>query len=221
MPVLVDAERPIVSTPEPDGFAEEWAAAWNRRDVEAVLTHFHDDVVFTSPVAAEIVPESAGVVHGKAALREYWCAALASCARPALRHRRRISRDVGTGDQLPQPEGRPGKRGARVRRRPGASRPRDISVEPLAGRRHPVGGLCCPKASRHRWRHGDRSAVRGDPRTTATPSMTIADSDAKARTAGLATRAHIECWSSRVLIGYLTMQHTCWWRSSCGYLTLQ
>ncbi len=78
MPVLVDAERRIVSTPEPDGFANEWAAAWNRRDVDAVLAHFHDDVVFTSPVAAEIVPDSAGVVHGKAALREYWCAALAA-----------------------------------------------------------------------------------------------------------------------------------------------
>jgi hypothetical protein len=65
-----------VSTPEPDGFAEEWATAWNRRDVDGVLAHFRDDVVFTSPVAAEIVPSSAGVVCGKAALREYWCAAL-------------------------------------------------------------------------------------------------------------------------------------------------
>lgn len=66
-----------MSTPEPERFAQEWAAAWNRRDVDAVLAHFHDDVVFTSPVAAEIVPASTGVVHGKAALREYWCAALA------------------------------------------------------------------------------------------------------------------------------------------------
>jgi len=65
-----------VSTPVTDQFADEWAAAWNRRDVDAVLAHFHDDVVFTSPVAAEIVTGSTGVVHGKVALREYWCAAL-------------------------------------------------------------------------------------------------------------------------------------------------
>ena len=77
MPLLGVAERPILSTPEPDAFAEKWSAAWNQRDVEAVLAHFHDDVVFTSPIAAEIVPGSAGVVHGKAALREYWTAALA------------------------------------------------------------------------------------------------------------------------------------------------
>jgi hypothetical protein len=67
-----------MSTPDPDAFAAEWAAAWNRRDVEAILAHFHDEVVFTSPVAAGVVPESAGVVHGKTALREYWCAAMAA-----------------------------------------------------------------------------------------------------------------------------------------------
>src|ERR1700753_2993722 len=64
--------------PEPAGYAEEWAAAWNRRDVEAVLAHFHDDVVFTSPVAAGGVPGSKGVVSGKAALRGYWRAAVAA-----------------------------------------------------------------------------------------------------------------------------------------------
>ena len=44
--------------------------------MDAVLAHFHDDVVFTSPVAAESSPRSAGVVHGKAALREYWCSGI-------------------------------------------------------------------------------------------------------------------------------------------------
>jgi hypothetical protein len=42
-----------------------------------VLAHFRDDVLFTSPVAARVVPESGGVVRGKAALRDYWTAALA------------------------------------------------------------------------------------------------------------------------------------------------
>jgi ketosteroid isomerase-like protein len=75
VPVLGVAERQIVSTPEPGVFAAEWAAAFNRLDVEAVLALFHDDVVFTSPVAAKVVPDSGGVVRGKAALREYWNAA--------------------------------------------------------------------------------------------------------------------------------------------------
>ena len=76
MPVLGDAEGQVVTTPEAPGFAAEWSAAWNRRDVDGVLAHFHDDVVFTSPYAAEFVLGSAGVVRGKAALREYWCTAI-------------------------------------------------------------------------------------------------------------------------------------------------
>jgi ketosteroid isomerase-like protein len=76
VPILVDAEGQVVSTPEAAGFAYEWSAAWNRGDVEAVLAHFHDDVVFTSPHAAEFVPGSAGVVRGKSALREYWRTAM-------------------------------------------------------------------------------------------------------------------------------------------------
>ena len=41
-----------------------------------MLAHFHDDVVFTSPVAARVLPETGGVVRGKAALRDYWMTAL-------------------------------------------------------------------------------------------------------------------------------------------------
>jgi hypothetical protein len=52
-------------------------------NIEAVLDHFHDDVVFTSPVAARVIPQSGGVVRGKPALREYWTAALAKL--PELR----------------------------------------------------------------------------------------------------------------------------------------
>jgi ketosteroid isomerase-like protein len=53
-------------------FAEEWYAAWNARDLERVLSHWADDAVFTSPLAARLMPESDGTVHGKEALREYW-----------------------------------------------------------------------------------------------------------------------------------------------------
>jgi hypothetical protein len=74
--VLGIAERKVVSTPEPNTFAQAWVAAWNSHDVDAVLAHFHDDVVFTSPVATRLVPESGGVVRGKAALRDFWSAAL-------------------------------------------------------------------------------------------------------------------------------------------------
>lgn len=53
-------------------FAHQWEAAWNRRDEEAVLSHFHDDVVFTSRVAKQIGFAQDGIVRGKDALRRYW-----------------------------------------------------------------------------------------------------------------------------------------------------
>ncbi len=57
---------------EAHAFVEDWLAAWNGHDVDAVLAHFADDVTFRSPVAARIVEGSDGVISGKAALRAYW-----------------------------------------------------------------------------------------------------------------------------------------------------
>jgi ketosteroid isomerase-like protein len=34
-------------TPDPRSFADDWVRAWYAHHVEAVLAHFHDDVVFT------------------------------------------------------------------------------------------------------------------------------------------------------------------------------
>jgi len=65
---------PDVDRDEQQRFAAHWADAWNRRDVEAVLRHFHEDVVFASPTALAVVGSSA--VRGKSALRDYWNQAL-------------------------------------------------------------------------------------------------------------------------------------------------
>jgi ketosteroid isomerase-like protein len=58
-------------------FGREWVTAWDRRDVEAILKHFHDDAACTSPVAKQIGFAVDGTVNGKDALRRYWTAALA------------------------------------------------------------------------------------------------------------------------------------------------
>jgi hypothetical protein len=65
-----------MSTPEPSKFAAAWLEAWNAHDLEALLAHFADDVVFTSPVAAQLLDDGDGVIRGKAALRAYWTEAL-------------------------------------------------------------------------------------------------------------------------------------------------
>jgi len=55
-------------------FAERWVSEWNRKDVEAVLSHFSDDVVFASPRIQAILGVSP--VEGKTKLREYWTRAI-------------------------------------------------------------------------------------------------------------------------------------------------
>jgi hypothetical protein len=53
-------------------FVDAWLQAWNDHDLDRVLEHFTDDVVFTSPIAAQLVVGSEGTVRGKEALRQYW-----------------------------------------------------------------------------------------------------------------------------------------------------
>ena len=61
---------------DPIAFAAQWCEAWNAGDLDRLLAHFHEDVVFTSPMAAKLVPASSGRVVGKAALGEYWAKGL-------------------------------------------------------------------------------------------------------------------------------------------------
>ena len=65
----------VLDAAESEAFAARWAAAWNGRDVEAVLGHFAEDCTFTSPVARQLLGGD-GVIHGKPALRRYWTHAL-------------------------------------------------------------------------------------------------------------------------------------------------
>ena len=53
-------------------FASEWIAAWNSHDLEAILSHYDENVVLTSPVAAKLLNDPSGTVRGKNALREYF-----------------------------------------------------------------------------------------------------------------------------------------------------
>jgi hypothetical protein len=53
-------------------FADQWVEAWNAHDLELIMSHFSDDVTFSSPLAVKLVPGSDGNIQGKTALKEYW-----------------------------------------------------------------------------------------------------------------------------------------------------
>jgi ketosteroid isomerase-like protein len=53
-------------------FAERWVGAWNAHDLEAIMSHYGDEVELVSPVAQELFGVPAGRVIGKDKLREYF-----------------------------------------------------------------------------------------------------------------------------------------------------
>lgn len=64
-------------------FAHDWEAGWNSHDLDRILAHYSEDVVFHSRKAQSLA--GSGRVEGRRALRAYWAAALA--AQPQLTFR--------------------------------------------------------------------------------------------------------------------------------------
>ena len=56
--------------PDANAFAQAWIAAWNARDLDAILSHYAPTVVFLSPSAERVI--GSGRVEGIDALRAYW-----------------------------------------------------------------------------------------------------------------------------------------------------
>jgi len=52
--------------------ATHWVAAWNAHDLDSIMTHYHEEIELTSPVAAQLLGTPDGRVVGKSALREYF-----------------------------------------------------------------------------------------------------------------------------------------------------
>jgi ketosteroid isomerase-like protein len=78
----------MITSEQARRFAEEWVDAWNRHDLGRILEHYAEDVVFSSPFAVRLIPGGDGTVRGRAALREYFQAGLATYPelRFTLRH---------------------------------------------------------------------------------------------------------------------------------------
>ena len=52
--------------------ASHWIEAWNSHDLDEIMSHYGEDVVLTSPVAARILNDPSGTVKGRDALRAYF-----------------------------------------------------------------------------------------------------------------------------------------------------
>ena len=58
----------------PVDFAKDWEAGWNSHDLDRILAHYAEDVVFRSRKAIPLTGQ--GTVIGKSELRAYWANAL-------------------------------------------------------------------------------------------------------------------------------------------------
>lgn len=54
----------MITQEEADDFAHHWVRAWNAHDLVDIQSHYADDVILVSPVAARILEDSSGTVKG-------------------------------------------------------------------------------------------------------------------------------------------------------------
>jgi ketosteroid isomerase-like protein len=57
-------------------FAGDWMIAWNDHDLARILSHYSDDIEFTSPFVLPIAGERSGTLRGKKIVGAYWERAL-------------------------------------------------------------------------------------------------------------------------------------------------
>ncbi len=55
-----------------NNFALEWLSAWNSHDLEAIMAHYAEDVIFYSPLIQKINNDPTGRIQGKEGLRAYF-----------------------------------------------------------------------------------------------------------------------------------------------------
>ena len=61
-------------TLDPWKFAQEWQDGWNSHDLDRIMAHYHEEVVFRSTRAQALVGK--GELVGHSELRRYWAKAL-------------------------------------------------------------------------------------------------------------------------------------------------
>ena len=61
-------------TLDPWKFAQEWQDGWNSHDLDRIMAHYHEEVVFRSARAQALVGK--GELVGHSELRRYWAKAL-------------------------------------------------------------------------------------------------------------------------------------------------
>lgn len=58
--------------------AQKWIEDWNHHDLEAILSHYAEDIEFSSPFIIKLLGNANGKISGKNALKDYFAKGLAA-----------------------------------------------------------------------------------------------------------------------------------------------
>ena len=73
----------MINQQQAECLAREWIDAWNRHDLNAIMAHYAEDIVFTSPFVPILANEPTATLQGATAVRAYFAKGLV--AYPELR----------------------------------------------------------------------------------------------------------------------------------------
>lgn len=62
----------MITEMEARQFADHWVQAWNTHDLDAIMSHYGEDIMLVSPLAVKRLDVPSGTVRGTAALRDYF-----------------------------------------------------------------------------------------------------------------------------------------------------
>lgn len=65
-----------ITKPVAKRFAEAWLNGWNNKDIEAIMQHYADNIIFSSPFILKANINSTGTIRGKNDLKVYFAQAL-------------------------------------------------------------------------------------------------------------------------------------------------
>lgn len=68
----------MLSQKQANTIAEDWIDAWNSHDIDRIMSHYAEDIEFTSPVIVQLLGDESGQLRGQENLKSYFLKGLAA-----------------------------------------------------------------------------------------------------------------------------------------------
>ncbi|HEY1405803.1 MAG TPA: nuclear transport factor 2 family protein [Spirochaetota bacterium] len=62
----------MVTQERSEAFIKSWTGAWNNRDIEAVMSHFSDDIENSTPLVRSLLGIESGTINGAKTVSTFW-----------------------------------------------------------------------------------------------------------------------------------------------------